>query len=470
MNTGQLLGWVQSHLDRQFQCGCDVYGADHNRMLMSSLDVLAGAPPENSSRPAHIPKRVYRNIDAPRGCALYWDQPLLRAALDCGSILGKDNYLHAVHGYVGDYIDRCTASNGIILWGNHYYWDAYRDQVLKFVNEEPPTPTTADESGNYHELRPLFPEWDILYEARPEAIKRHIRAMLRGHLLNAETGEFNRHADAAKPQWQMHAFIESGGVLIDAISWLYAKEDDKQLLQVADAMAAYSYRHRGCGGLLCNCPNSPSDRWDRHVATSETGIWAQGLLTASDRVPEPFCSQWRGMAESVMIAYLRHAWDGTNGAYWGKIHLATGLPVRGTPEGCQGSVFMPDDHCNLWEPLFPRHDYPMSFAMVCADLFERTGNPVFKQGCERWLRQIDGSMPGRSGLGGYAEHYGRILLFLQRCEKLFPDNSGYSETLIRVRTEALNVLWQGGMFRTHPGEHRYDSVDGLGFLLSALLY
>jgi hypothetical protein len=31
------------------------------------------------------------------------------------------------------------------------------------------------------------------------------------------------------------------------------------------------------------------------------------------------------------------------------------------------------------------------------------------------------------------------------------------------------VLYAHGMFRGHPGEDRYDAVDGVGFLLLALL-
>ena len=33
----------------------------------------------------------------------------------------------------------------------------------------------------------------------------------------------------------------------------------------------------------------------------------------------------------------------------------------------------------------------------------------------------------------------------------------------------MEVLFDDGMFRGHPGEHRYDAVDGVGYLLLALI-
>jgi hypothetical protein len=40
----------------------------------------------------------------------------------------------------------------------------------------------------------------------------------------------------------------------------------------------------------------------------------------------------------------------------------------------------------------------------------------------------------------------------------------------KVADEAVGALFDHGMFRGHPGEHRYDAVDGVGFLALALLW
>jgi hypothetical protein len=39
----------------------------------------------------------------------------------------------------------------------------------------------------------------------------------------------------------------------------------------------------------------------------------------------------------------------------------------------------------------------------------------------------------------------------------------------RLAEEAMRFLFVHGMFRGHPGEDRYDAVDGVGFLALALI-
>ena len=39
-----------------------------------------------------------------------------------------------------------------------------------------------------------------------------------------------------------------------------------------------------------------------------------------------------------------------------------------------------------------------------------------------------------------------------------------------LAAEAVSHLYAGPMWRTHPGEDRYDAVDGVGMLFLALVY
>ena len=57
---------------------------------------------------------------------------------------------------------------------------------------------------------------------------------------DADTGGFNRHADGKAGC----AFLESGGILVEALAWLYARTGETALLEAADRIAGYSYRHR----------------------------------------------------------------------------------------------------------------------------------------------------------------------------------------------------------------------------------
>ena len=81
---------------------------------------------------------------------------------------------------------------------------------------------------------------------------------------------------------------------------------------------------------------------------------------------------------------------------------------------------------------------------------------------------VERSLPARGGRGAYAEHYGRCIHFLVTCARVF-DREDCRSLAHRAADEALEVLSAQDMFRTHPGEDRYDAVDGLGYLFMALM-
>jgi len=105
-------------------------------MWMSSLDTRTGAHPVDDSRPAHIGRRVYRNIDASQGCTLYWDQPSLTAARILREVTGDTSYSAVAAAYVLAFLGKCVAPNGVFLRGNHYHYDKPRETVVRFVNRE----------------------------------------------------------------------------------------------------------------------------------------------------------------------------------------------------------------------------------------------------------------------------------------------------------------------------------------------
>jgi len=79
---------------------------------MSSLDIRTGKYPGDDTRPAHIPRRHYRAIDAPKGCSLYWDQPLLEAAYRLSEITSDQKYAKAADDYIRDFLKHCIAGYG----------------------------------------------------------------------------------------------------------------------------------------------------------------------------------------------------------------------------------------------------------------------------------------------------------------------------------------------------------------------
>ncbi|MFA9477642.1 hypothetical protein ACERK3_04970 [Phycisphaerales bacterium AB-hyl4] len=449
---------VQAHFDKVLASGLDCYGPDHTAMWMASLDTATGRYPIDDTRPEHIGKRVYRNIDAPKGCSLYWDQPAVVAAHALSRCVNDERYVRAADAYVRDFLKRCVASNGIFLWGNHYYYDAFRDVVMRFKSREDPIPCDPEsESGELHEIRPIVPAWETFWRVDPHATDRAIRAAAAGHLVNADTGEFDRHAGRTSGC----AFIEHGATMIESLAWLYAKTGDPALLEPARAMARFSFEHRHPNtGLLENNPTV--DRWDKTTSTTEAGLWAGCLVRAAGLANEP---AWIDMADAALSAWLAVGYDENAGRYYGRLRVADGTPIFDPPQ----TPYEPGNHADLWRPLFPAHDYPMQCAEAALSLYQLTSKPTYRTACERWHDMIDRELPARNGQGGYAEHYGRCLHFLLGCHTVF-DEPAYLKLAHRIANEAVTVLFAQNMFRSHPGEDRYDAVDGVGFLLLGLLW
>lgn len=456
---------VISHYNKQLRKGLDVYGPDSTAFWMASLDTHTGLYPEDDTRPAHIPQRAYlnRHVDAPKGATLYWDQPAIVTAYALSKKTKDPWYREKAVAYTKDFLERCVASNGIFLWGNHYYYDAFRDSAMWFGGD-PKVVDMATENGHYHEARPIIPAWETFWQVAPEVTEKEIRVSTQAHLVDSLTGDFNRHADGQK----QHAFIEAGGTLIYSLSWLYTKTQDTTLLRQADRIATFSYNHRdSTTALLSNDANSV--RWDRYTATTETGLWVGCLLQAAQMANEKYREKWVSMADKILSTWLSYAYDADQQQFYGMLDIKTGEPIF-REEG-DDYPYKPTNYSSVWEPLFPTHNYPVTLAESCLTLYELTGKELYREGCERWINVIKRSLPARQsrGDGAYAEHYGRVIFFLLECADRL-NNPEYKALARQVAQEATQVLFAFDMFRSHPGEYRYDATDGVGILSLALLW
>ena len=438
VGSGSYLKLIAGHFMKLRATGTDRWGKVATPMWMSVLDTRNGKPVMD-----HVSPRVYRKIGAPGGTTLYWDQPLLVAAHITSRWTGEQSHASAADDYLKSFLDRCVDAEGMFQWGNHQYYDATTDRVIGF-------------SGSYHELRPITPAWELFWQHAPEVTAKYIRRMAQRHVFDPNTGGFNRHDDRKKG----HAFIESGGILVESLAWLHRKTGDAELLQLALKIARYSHSHRGkTTGLIINEPDK--GRWDAKVSTTEVGVWAQSLLRAASYSAN---DEFARMAEDGVSAYLKYGYDEKAGKYFGQIGVTDGKPVIATKQG-----YWPRKYANVWTlDQWPTHDYPMPLAEACITLHERTGKPEFKEAILRWARVVADATPANDGQGAYAEHYGRCIHFLTRAgrhlqeEKLIDQARG-------LATEAVDSLYEDGMFQSFPDTHLCRSVDGLGHLFLALL-
>ena len=447
---------IASHLD--WFCGhapMRGYGPADSALWVSALDLKTGRYAE-AERAAGVAKRCYRSIEAPWGSNPYWDLPLFAACHAAGAQLGESRWAEAADACIAELLTRCVSATGLLLWGNHYFVDIRTGEVRKFAGVEDPYPIDPrTEQGDYHETRPLPVPWSLLHRINSEATLAALRAHDL-HLHDAATGEFNRHADRRSG----YAFIESGGILCESLCWLASTTGDSAAADLAQRVARFSFSYRDAKtGLM---PVSPLiERWDMHACSSEVGLWAGCLLRAADATNS---GALRQMACDALAAWLEHAWDQQHQQFRGRVAVTNGEHRREP----QAAAYMPGTWADPWEPLFPAHDYPMPCAEACLLAYRATGDRIFKEGVVNWATVIERSLPARNGQGGYAEHYGRSIHFLLGAA----DDLGeprYRELAHHVADEALTVLRVGDQLRSHPRENRCDAVDGMGFLLLALL-
>ncbi|HOL67663.1 MAG TPA: hypothetical protein PKX93_09430, partial [bacterium] len=362
------------------------------------------------------------------------------------------------------FLQRCVARNGIFLWGNHYYWHAGLGQTVKFVGEEQPYPVQlAEETGDYHEVRPIPPAWEIFWKLSAGAAEKEIRTFVTNSLFDQQGG-FNRHADGKKGC----AFLESGGIMVVSLAYLYRRIKNPALLELADKIVDFSFSHRHeKTGLLENNPTQT--RWDKFVSTTEIGLWASCLLKAVELTGR---QKWLDKARAAVRAYLSYGYEEATGKYLGQLLVDTGTSPFVTPcsKIAGNAIYQPGRYSEPWRQFFPSHDYPLQMAETCLELYRLTGEEIFRVACQRWAEQMmkDYQECRQQGRVFYAERYGRCLHFLWRCSQVLGEKE-YLQKASFLAEEALASLWQGRMFRSHTGEDRYQAVDGLGYLFLSLL-
>lgn len=417
----------------------------HNPCWPSGMDARTGLCLHEASRT----RRCYRSISAPGGSTLYWDLPLLRVA----SLLGAEERKRVLS-YIRHWLEHAIAPNGLILWGNHYFLDADGRTVMRFLDHEAPRPVDwTSEAGDLHEIRPLPVDWDLLAEADASLAQRAARAALGHHMVSTATGEFNRHADRSRG----FPFLEAGGDLVQTATWLYTRTGDTTHLQKADRIVDYVWtsRHPETGLIPVQQVQA---RWDREHATSETGFWALRLLEAAQQVPAPFSTKWNDIAETCLRAWTDAAWQPAEKQFAGRIRAVDGEMDTNPKE----TPYQPGVFSDPLEPLFPTHDYPLACARASLHLARLTGGLDWEEVCMRWRDVVSREVLSPRGQStACADHYGHVIEFLIGMGDHFGAR--------KIAKQAVEKLWVGPGFASHPGEPRCDAVDGPGILFNALL-
>ena len=454
-----ILQQIKSHFDKIITDGKADFGPDPNSMWMASLDVRTGKYPDPP--PDDENQRIHHYAHAPGGVNAYWDQPHLVAAHVLSQIIGDLRYAEAVDSYLRDFLQRSISYYDLFLWGDHYYYHTARGEVVMVAPRRPPEALQTHRiTGFLNELRPITPAWELFWQVDPAATERCIRAMGSYHIVDTQTGAYNHHAD----QQAGYNFLETGAVLVESLAWLYAKTQDTSLHERALRIATFSFDSRNQDtGLLPVA--SVSNRWDEHTSTTEVGLWAMAMIRAAAYTND---QTFRDMAQNAVSAYLLYGWDSETERYFGRLNTDDGTPQRDLFEGEDLIANQPRAYSDIWNGWFPSHDYPLALAEVCCALYEHSGQHEFEIAIHRWGSIIHASLAENTPPVRYAEHFGRAIHFLLRASKSFVDQP-YRMWAAGLADEAIDLLFAHDMFRSNTSEDRYHAVDGMGFLLLALM-
>lgn len=420
----------------------------------SMLDLDTGRPTA-APRPAGVAKRCYRHIESPGGSNLYWDGPLVVASLAVSTRAGEPRYAEAAERYVRAYLQAAASPGGLLWWGNHYYVRA--DGRAVTFGSDVVAVDEAHRTAPLHETRPLPVPWPLLHRLDPSRTEAALAAH-RQHLCpGAEAGCFNRHADGERD----FAFLSSGGMLALALAYEAALAGEPaDAASQAEQVLGFSWGSRNQQtGLLP--ANATHPRWDYHHATSETGLWAGAAFAAAGVLDR---RDWAVMAAEAVGNWTERAWDARQGRFAGRLAVADGAHDRRP----KPTSYCPGTWCDPWQPLFPAHDYPLQAAEASLTAYLHDRDRRHVSAVARWVQQVAGDGPVRNGWGTYAEQYGRAIHFLWRAGRTM-SRPQWAAQGRELAAEAMQLLDGGRALCSHPWERRHDAVDGMGWLILALL-
>lgn len=458
------LGYARECLDLLIQDGTDRYGKVRGPMLMNILDVRARTCPEDPEALDQAFRVIRRERRGPAGGNLYADQPTMRAFCLLSRATGDPRYAKFADQSAGYTIKNLVDEKGFFWWGWHRHYDAFRDRM-------------DGHAGNPHEIHVQQALWPELYRVDPKATLREIEAVWQWHVIDKTTGEVNRHGDGQRGC----DFAMSGGEVCAAFAFLYGRTKEQAWLDRARLVAGYYWKARHPqSGLVPNRPNAGAERFDGgHFDTSITGLMCPRLLAATQWSGDP---AFRDQAVAYLRAYAKHGFDPKARKFWGSLKL-DGTPVPGPRVAGGYAQYEPRGHIDVWQPYAAGYEHPLPTAMAYAAFALATGDGELREAARRWADFLRAEFPPRrceeatwyaeyarqwAPHGTYAGLYGQAITFCLQMHRLTGDAENL-QFARRIAREAVSRLYYRGLLRGHPAKPYYEAMDGVGYLVCALV-
>lgn len=459
------LDYARECMDLLIERGTDRYGSVRAPILVTIIDVRTGDCPENPLPLDESVRVLRRDRRAPAGANLYMDQPVLRAMLDLAQVTGRASYADFVRKEAAYYLDNLVDEKGLLWWGWHRHYDVFKD-------------VKSGHLGNCHEIHVQEAFWPLLWECNPAATRREIEAIWTWHVINKETGEINRHSDGQRGC----DFAFTGGEIAQAFTFLYTKTGDRTWLDRAALIVEYYWKSRNTQtNLIPERPNAGSNRFDGGYSTSSiAGMHCRSLLAIHRLTGE---AKYRDYALAYLKAYGRYGWDPNERWFWAALHLDGSPDTRPRSESDDYERYEPRGRVDLWQPYVAGYEFPLAAAQGYASAYAVTRDASILESAKRWADCFRREWPPRHSAepswyswysrdwaqhGTYADNYGRLISFLLQMRAATGDEA-YLSFAREVAREAVGKLYYQGWLRGHPCKPYYEAVDGVGYLLRALI-
>ncbi len=452
----------------------DVYGERHTPCFMSIVDVKTlRAPAVPDLLDGFIRTEGRRHRRAEGGANLWNDQILLRTLYRISQLTNDPAYAQAADDYAAFVLKECRTGNNLPVWGSHIFYDAYADAAGGDVRD-----------GGVHEILIRQALWDDLHRLDPQRVEDVVELIWERHIRDKKTGSHNRHDSEGTGD-----FAFSGGTFATAFCFMYQQTRDQEWLRRARLVTDRYWNARNPEtNLAPTSPNSTLPRQfnGRHATTKLTGPFAAQLLQCYERTGD---AAFRDQAIAFIKAYDKYGWDASAGMYWGTLKL-DGVPLRDRSE-FYNYVWAPAGHVDVWKTHVYSWEFPVSAAQAAVYAWEVSADePANRDGellaiAERWAQAIEAALPAQPGRrwkqeleaampelvktsGTYAENYGRAISFFVHLHRA-TGKEAHRRRAEALAAEAVDKLYENGLFRGHPAKPYYDALDGSAFVMFALL-
>ncbi|MBN2270416.1 MAG: ankyrin repeat domain-containing protein [Sedimentisphaerales bacterium] len=160
---------MREFADNVLKYGRDTYGPKKTPLFVDGLNI-------NNHEPVRWmepngDKWVLSNLSS--------QQTLFRTLDGLTTITGDPKYKHAAMGAIEYAFEHLQTSNGLLPWGGHQAYDATADKTRGL---------------SIHELKGIYPNYRLMWQANPQATKQYIEAFWSAHVIDWSNLDMNRHA------------------------------------------------------------------------------------------------------------------------------------------------------------------------------------------------------------------------------------------------------------------------------------